>query len=465
MLANDEHGDANKTSPATPTPDPAGSDQVTYVVPVKGVIEKGLLEYVVRRGLNQAARQKASAIIFDMDTPGGTVATAETIMRLLLDLPPNVKTYAFVDKDALSAGAFIALCTDEIYMAPGSRIGAAAVITTSGDIPEGDLKEKVVSATLALVLRAAKAKGYDSRMVESMVRRDVGFRIGDEMLCPTNRLLTLSDIDAQRLIGEGDQKRPLLSRGTARNLDELLGKIGREHTKVVVLRITWAEELARRITMLRGLFLLAGLLGLYVEFKTPGFGLPGILGSICLVLFFWGHFVAGTAGAEEILLFAVGAVLIALEVFLIPGAAVPGILGIACVVASLLMAMIQHMPGMPWTHVYFPDLEGALVTLGGSLVGAAVLALFLVRFLPETRLFHTVSLDMSASASRGFVASANTQQLVGLKGVAVTDLRPGGTAMFGDLRLDVVSRGDFIDREAPIVVAEVEGNRIVVDKT
>lgn len=444
--------------------DSAPKEGITYIIPIQGMIEPGLLIYIIRNGIDKAIEADASAIIFDMDTPGGFVNVAEEIVRLLIDLPTTIRTYTFVNRDALSAGAFIAMATDEIYMAPGSRIGASAVVTMSGKQLEGDMREKMLSSTLALIKQAAKRKGHDPELAEAMARVEVEYKIGEKVICPVGQLLTLTDTDAEELVGEGDDRRPLLSSGTVKTIDELLKTIGRENTEQITLTITWSEKIARWIETLRIIILIGGLLGLYIEMKTPGFGIPGIAGIMLLIVFFWGHHVAGLAGAEEALLFIIGVALLFVEVFLIPGFGVTGVAGIICIVISLLLAMVQHYPGTPALHLPTTHLEKAFVTLGSSLVGAAVAALLTARFLPRTSAFQRIVLSASTDANAGYQATVDTEDLVGLKGVALTPLHPSGSAMFGERRLPVVARGEFLDAGSSIVVAEVNGNRIVVEK-
>jgi membrane-bound serine protease (ClpP class) len=440
---------------------PGETTGITYVIPVKGMIEKGLLTYVVRKGLAEAVRENAAAVIFEMDTPGGLVESAEDIVRLLIDLPPTIRTYTLVNKDALSAGAFIAMATDEIYMTPGSRIGASALVLPWGEIPEGDIKEKALSATYALIARAAEAKGYDPKLVEAMMRKEAVYSIGDEIICPAGELLTLTDVSALRMVGEGEEARPLLAVGVVKNLDELLELTGRAKTNVVMLEITWSEKLARWIAALRILFLAGGLFGLYIEIKTPGFGVPGILGLLLLIVFFWGHLVAGLAGMEELLLFAVGAVLLAVEILLIPGFGFVGIAGILCMIGALILAMVQHNPGAPAYRLPTMDLQSSMFSMAAAMVVTGGLILVLARFLPKSAIFQRIVLA-ETSAPGG---TDDSEAHIGMTGTALTPLHPSGAGEFGGARLSVVARGEFIDAGSPIVIAETHGNRIVVDRT
>lgn len=441
-------------------PEPARSEGGTVVIPIHGMIERGLL-YVVRRGLAQAQADAASLVILDMHTPGGSVQVTEEIIRLLIDLPAGVSTCTFVNKDALSAGALIAMATDDIYMAPGSRLGASAVVTLFGDIPEGDMKEKVVSSLVALVSDAAQRKGHDPALVRAMIRKEEGYAIGNDVICEEGKLLTLTELDATRIVGEGEKVRPLLASGTASTLDDLLKVLGRSGDDVRTLRVTAAEKLARWVETLGVLFLVAGLIGLYIEFKVPGFGLPGIIGLACLAIFFWGHLVAGLAGMEEVLLFLVGLLLLAAEVFVIPGFGVAGVSGISLMVASIVMAMVQHTPGGSLVPPA-GQLQTAALNASLALVLTFVLAVVLGHLLPRSTVFGRVALGAAVDRQHGFVSAPDEQGLVGLAGVAECDLRPAGIGVFGDRRLDVVTGGTFVGKGTPIRVVESHGQHIVV---
>ncbi len=438
-------------------------NKTVYVIPVKGMIERGLL-YVIRRGVAEAEQNKANAIILDMDTPGGRLDAAEEIVNIISST--KIKTYTFVNHDAISAGAIIALATDKIYMAPGSRIGDAMPIMMSpiGDakeVPEG-LREKAVSPTAALIRSAAQRKGHDPLLAEAMVRPEIEYKIGDEVICKKGELLTLTNVEAERLVGEKNKQHPLLSSGTVASIDELLGKIGLQDSKVVTLQITYLEKIARYIELLSALLLIGGLLGLYIEFKTPGFGMPGILGTLLLLIWFWGYHIAGMAGMGEIILFITGVMLLIIELFFIPGFGIIGITGIALMVTALFMGMVEHYPGQSWLSISHKLIQASIRNLGISLAVSFVLMMILAKFLPKTHAFQKVMLGATLAPEKGFVASEQTGDIIGMQGTAITSLRPAGIGLFGENRLAVVTRGDFIEKDTPIVVAETHGNRIVV---
>jgi membrane-bound serine protease (ClpP class) len=437
------------------------SADVVYTIPIRGMIEPALL-YVIRRGVREAQAVDAKAIVFVMDTPGGTLQAASDIVRTIQKI--KVPTYTFVEKDAFSAGAIIAMGTKHIYMAPGTVIGDAMPImmTPWGGVQEmpEDIKEKSVSAVAALIRSAAEEGGHNKELAEKMVRRELEFKIGDEVISPAGQLLTLTNVEAERKVGK--LKQPLLSEGTVENVNALLKTIGLEDAAVKEMEVTLIERVARFIAALAPLFLIVGLLGLYIEFKMQGAIIPGAIGVLCLAIFFWGHHIAGLAGMEDILIFLLGMALLTMEILFIPGFGAFGFLGIGMMLWALLDAMIEKYPGGPW-YPAWPAAQAPLLKLSVSLIGSAIAAMLLAKFLPETRLFKNIGLETTTSKKDGYTASDDSKSLIGLEGRALSALRPAGSAEFDGRRLDVVTRGDYLIGGTPIRIVESHGSRIIVE--
>jgi membrane-bound serine protease (ClpP class) len=438
------------------------------IIKVDGVVERGLL-YVIRRGVKEAKSVNASAIILDMNTPGGRLDTAEDIIRLLLKVPDSIPTYTYVNPDALSAGALIALATDEIYIAPSGRIGASAIIQGSGqDIPDGDMKAKVYSASMALMESTSSRKGHDPNIVKAMMDKDFEYKIGDDIVVEKGKLLTLSDQTAVKFFGTNST--PLLAVAVVDNIDELLADIGLGANEVINVIPTNSEKIARWIETFSVLFLIGGILGIYIEIKTPGFGFPGISGVVLLAIFFWGHQVAGLAGSLEIIIFILGVVLVALEVFVIPGFGFAGISGIICIILSLFLAMVEHAPWDSSFSVPTEEILSAMDRLLISFVLIIVIAVILAKYLPKTKLFHKLALfnELPKGGSETIKSSAgvtDTEIFVGTEGVAASSLRPSGTGLFNNQRYNVISNGDFIEKDSNIVIVEVhDNNHILVER-
>ena len=430
---------------------------LVYIIPIKKMIEPALL-YVVRRGVDEAVRNEADAIIFEMDTPGGAVNAAEGIIGTITKT--DIPTYTFVENDAYSAGAIIALATPNIYMAPGSVIGAATPMMMSPmggvqDMPD-EVQEKMTSAVAAMVRAAAEQGGYDPKLAEAMVRADMEYSVNGETISEEGRLLTLTNKEAEQLVGE--DQHPLLSKGTVDDVDDLLDTIGLSGAEKRILEVTMTERLARLIAAVAPFLMMLGLGGLWLEFKTPGFGIFGIAGITCLLLFFFGHHIAGLAGMEDVIIFILGVILLAIEVFVTPGFGVMGFSGLLLIFVSFISAMSERMPGK-WRPIDFSPETFSIPFLKVmlSFLGAILLVVIAGKFLPQTRAFKSLTLgdvvpDMDEDLS-----------LVGMAGVAHSDLRPGGTAYIGGSKVDVVTQGDYIPRETQIRVVGVEGNRIVVE--
>lgn len=452
-------GPAPTAAPSPTHPKPG----TVYIIPIHKVIDTSLI-FVIRRGLNEAEGQGAEAIIFDMDTPGGRVDAAEEILSMLRGI--KVPTYTLVNPNAISAGAIIAMATEHIYMTPGSKIGDAMpiMIGLTGDVqpmPES-VEEKQVSYVAAMIRAAAQHRGHDPQLAEAMVRRDTEYKIGDEVISQKGRLLTLTNRDAERLVGP--QKKTLLSEGTVDDLNALIKKIGKEKCEQVELTVTAVETIGRYIEAFSVIILGLGLLGLYIEFKTPGVILPGIIGVTLLAIWFWGSNIAGLSGMEEVALFILGIILLLVEVFFFPGVMLPGIIGLVLIITAILMAMIEHYPGTPW-YPTFPQVTGSVIQFSIAMVISFIGFLLVAGFLPQTPALNRLILQSSTDRKDGFKSSvADTSTLVGRLGVSETRLNPAGAARFDGLRMNVVARGDFINPGEEIKIAETHGNRIIVER-
>ncbi len=471
-------------SPSTPTaleaptaavvwPTPLAGGGKVFVLPLRGPIDKSMM-MVFRRAFRLVSSLRPDAVILDIDTPGGALRETEEIGAWLLSL--DVPVFAFVNTHAQSAGAILSLATDKIFMHPSGRIGSALpIIMAPGgsgvvELPE-KVEEKVLSDTRALVRAYAQQKGHNPELAMAMVDPSIEFTVGDTVVCPVGKLLNLTATEATQTIPPATT--PLLATAIVADLDELLAAVGLATAQVVHFVEEPAEQLARYIVGLGPLLFALGILGIFIELKTPGFGLPGIIGIVMLVIFFFGHYVAGLAGVEDIALVAIGLALLAVEIFVIPGFGVAGILGLLLITAGTMMAMIPHLPKVPVVPntVDFDGptvvayLQEALLKFIAAGILAGVGAWLLARWLPKTGLYSQLVLNQSLTQQQGYVShDTSLHELLGQQGVAITLLRPAGIATFGDRRIDVVTTGDLIDKGAKITVVEVGAGRVVVEQ-
>ncbi len=429
------------------------------VVPMQGEISPSLVLFI-RRATKTAESAGASAIIFEMNTYGGRLDSAEEITGVLNHA--TIPTYTFVNTNAGSAGALIALATKHIYMGPVSAIGAAApVLATGEDLPPTE-RDKTVSYWTALMRGSATRNGHNPDIAEAFINKDKEVKIGDRVIHPKGSLLTLNAQDATEKING----KPVLADGIADSVTEVIHKAGLKGDEVA-LNPSGFEQLAFWITKLAPLLLLGGIIGAYIEFKIPGFGLPGTISIICFALFFLGHYLAGLAGWEVIALFVLGLVLVIVEVlFFAHSTIVFGVAGIFCILASLLWAMIDRYPG----QTFFPTgrvLIVPLFNLSVAIAAAAIVIAVLARYLPKTSLYRRFAL-MSTNPPGTSLAGVPHEFITplavsrGMHGVAVTTLRPSGKARFEDHIIDVVTEGEFIAPETAVSVVQADGMRVVV---
>lgn len=438
-------------------------DKTVYVIAIREEISRNTI-FLIRRGLHEAAEKKAAAVILNMDTNGGSLAATEDIIKLLGHA--SVPTYTYVDTKAFSAGAIIASATDKIFMAPGSVIGAATpimVIPGQGiqEMPAAE-REKMNSATRALVRSTAQQKGHNGDVFEAMVDKDRGLIVGGVSVCETGKLLTLTSGEAAKEYGQ--PAKALLSAGTHPTLDGVLKQLDLTDAKLVTIRPSGFEVIARFVTTLSPLLIIVGLVGIYLEVKTPGFGVPGFTAIGCFALLFTGYIVAGLAGWEQPALFVAGLLLLGFEI-IFPGHLVSGILGLGLIIASLMLAMAEKWPGgSPWLPTW-ANLQWPLVKVLLSFTGSTVVMAILAKYLPQTSLFHRMELATTTSNATGYTtARTEAAAVVGATGIAETPLRPSGTGRFGEHVVDVVTEGDLIVKGASIKITEVQGSRVVVTR-
>lgn len=429
------------------------------VVPLKGEVSEAQF-FFLRRVLKAGEAAGAKAYILDMDTPGGELGAAVDILQALMKV--KAPTYTYVDPNAGSAGALIALGTKQIWMAPVSAIGAAAPVMGMGqEVPE-TLNAKIVSYFSGYFRSAAESNGHNPDIAVAFINKDEEVKVGGKVISEEGELLTLSAQEAVEKIGG----KPLLARGIAASVPELVRQAGLTGP-VVEAEPSGFERAALVITMIAPLFLLGGIIGTYIEFKSPGFGVPGAIAALCFILFFAGHYVAGLTGMEVIAVFVLGLVLVLVELIFIPGIVVLALAGTMMMFGALLWAMVDYYPGAPeWPS--FDLFLLPLANLGVALGLSAVIIFFLAQFFPKLpllrRLVLTASEPGGGSLTMDEPGAGRLSVRAGDRGKALTMLRPVGRAGFGGQTYDARSEGDFIAPGEEVVALRVEGSEVVVEK-
>jgi membrane-bound serine protease (ClpP class) len=433
----------------------------------------------LKRALSDIPDTPNTLVVVEMDTFGGRVDSALEMVDALIGIE-NAKTIALVTRKAISAGALISLACKQLAMQPNTTIGDCAPIafTQEGPTPLG---EKFQSPLRAKFRTLARRNGYPAVLAEAMVTdsmivyrilldgrevymdgqeyedltRDQRDRITSrQTIVAEGELLTMDDTEARELG---------FSSMTVTGIDDLLARMDLSGRPVTRIQRSWSEDLVSLIGTLSPILLLIGLGALFTEIKAPGFGVPGIVGLLCLSLVFFNQYLVGLADYTELLILMAGAILLGFEWFVFPGFGIAGIAGALCIAAGLLLSMQDFVipdPNLPWERAL---LIGNLLRVLGAASGAFLLAVFTLRYiLPRfSRKLNGPYLKATLAEARinpsqGMAISA------GQTGTAITLLRPSGKAVFDDRRYDVVTRGEFLEKGTPIRVVTAKGARIVV---
>ena len=456
----------------------------TYIISLQGDIEPFRLVFL-RRSIEQAS--DADRIIFDINTFGGRVDTALQIATLIGSLK-DTETIAFISAGAeslgvsWSAGALISFSANKIFMASGTSMGAAAPVYQSS---EGMTMapEKTVSAVRGQMAALAEKNGYPVAAALGMVDMDVIVREvtvdGEPLLIRESELEALEREVSDRggvwekgpVISEkgklltltaGEMERYGISSGTVVSREALFTRLG-VGDDAVILEESRSDRLVALITgsIVTSILITIGLVAVYLEISSPGFGLPGTLAIIAFSIVFLGGALMGTMGSLELLLFILGVILLAVEIFLIPGFGVTGISGLVLMAAGLVFSRQDFIiPSFEWQVEIF--LRNLIIVLG-AIVSSGILVALIMALFPRLPLFNRLILDNPPASSQAFESPGPGEE-IGRIGTALTDLRPAGKARFETEVRPVESDGEYIPAGSHVRIIEQSGNRTKVRK-
>jgi len=469
------------------------------VIVCKGMIDHGLFKSIQRR-TQTALDQDVEYLIYEIQTYGGLVQSADDISKyFILDIGKKAHTVAYVTTEAISAGAMISVSCQDIIMLENTTIGDCAPIVLGGKL-EGVEREKTESFIRAVFMRAAEANDYPAALLKAMVTmqtkvyRIENLETGEYEFFEDERLPddpNMFDMENKKLIVKDDELLTLTASqafeyGIARAqvkdragaLDFLAERDGVTFAgEPTVLHTIWSEEMVRWLNSpaVMAVLVMLAMLGVYIEFNTPGVGLPGLAAVTCFVIIIGSKYLVGMANWVELVLFAVGILLLLVEIFVLPGFGIAGFSGIVCIFVGLFGMLVKNPPDkFPWPQdaIAWSDLTSGVVSLCLGIVGFAILAWLITKYLPKTEneflsgLFLVPAARGQGGASRVSMTAppeSETRSVeVGDTGRVVLTLRPTGKARFGDAMVDVVAEAEFLDKGARVEVIEIHGNRVVV---
>lgn len=459
------------------------------------------MKFTLQRTIRAAESNGAKILIVEIDTPGGEMELMENLRYMLFNAhqKDGLETIAYINNNADSAGALIAMACRQIYMSPLAHIGSATPVTINPLAPltpllppgtgQEDMTKKIKARVRAVFRATAIETDRNSDLAEAMVDADIELLMvtvdGEERImtrqkfldeqhrlgknkvaemstiCPKGELLNMTAREAMDwgfIEGIPESREELLEEFLEINTDDLL-----------IVKQSWSEILADQIESIHILLLIVGLILLYVEYQLPGFGLPGILGLSCLALMFFGKYMAGLAEFTEILMVIIGLGLVAVEIFVIPGTYVAGIAGALLVGAGIILSFQPFI--LPATSFEADMLKENVLYLSGSVIVVLISAAVLSRFLPKNPIFGKLALEPSSPpgtlhGSAGTIddVSPELDLAVGDVGVAKSMLRPAGKVLVRGVLVDAQTEGGFVDAGEDVEVIRITGNFIFVRK-
>ncbi|WP_432633848.1 NfeD family protein [Brachyspira sp.] len=394
----------------------------------------------IKKAIKKAEDEGASLIILELDTPGGLLSSALSIKNYIIE--SDIPVVAHINKNALSAGALISLSCASIYMSDGSIIGAATPVYMKGNTIE-KASEKEISAMRAAMRSSAERSKKNVRIAEAMVDETIILSKRDDGIDSDDKtLLTLSVEEALKVNIADGKANSIIDIIKLRNLSENSTIINFEEEKYdYILRFLINPAVLSALISI-------GIIGAYIELKTPGFGIGGVISIIAFSTFFFAQVFVGESGFLAPAIFFLGLVLLAIEIFVIPGFGITGILGILGIVAGIFMSFGINNIAQATSVIFF------------SLIADIILIVILARFVLKSKGFkNIVALETDTA---GYHSSVSYDNLLGREGITDTFFRPSGNIIINDKKYDAITEGEFINKGVKIKVILVEGNKIVI---
>lgn len=401
---------------------------------------------LTQKAFEGAKKSKASVMLIRMNTYGGMVDYADSIRTKLLNSP--IKTIVYIDNNAASAGALIAIACDEIYMKRGASIGAASVVNPQGEI----MPEKYQSYMRGLMRSTAEAKGRNPKIAEAFVDPDVVI----PNVIEKGKVLTLTSKEAIKV---GFCKAEVTS------IEEVLKAENITNYELQNHVVSAADRIIGFLMSpaISGLLILLIIGGIYFEMQSPGIGFALLVSIVAALLYFAPLYVEGLAANWEIALFIIGLVLLALEVFVIPGFGVAGILGILFVIAGLALSLVMN-DFFDFTITGSERLSSAFVLVLGSMILSIVLSVIFGRSLLKSAAFQRLVLQDEQRSGMGYVSGRQKLDLLKKTGVASTDMRPSGKIEIDGTFYDAVALDGFIEKGKEVTIEKQENYNVFVRK-
>jgi len=456
-------------------------------IPLEGPLDNVMVSYLSKR-VEQAREEKANLLILQINSPGGNDTVTDRLADFVAGIK-DMKTVAYIEDRAVGLAALLPLACRDIVFKKGSRMGDVRQVISGRSGPLHDLSAGQIAGLAGKAEVWARARGHSEAVARAMVDPDTEILEAVDSKTGASRLVLQTDIAAEP--GRYQVTRTRKESGSVLTVEadeaESYGRLGRvvndaEELKALYglqgrdIRIEgpgWVDSFVDFLTepVVSWVLLFLGVFMMVVELKLPGIGLPGIISALAFLLFFWSHYLSGTADQLEIILFLIGLVCLAVELFVFPGMAIFGMCGILLMLCSIVMA--SHTFIWPTQDYEYRELGYTLLQVTGMLIAVGVGAALLARYIPSLPLFNRLILkpepwtpvEGDEAATRPVVEGYDSLSfLIGETGRTTSPLRPTGKARFGNLQIDVMAAGGFVEPDTLVEVVDVQGARVIVKK-
>lgn len=403
--------------------------------------------HTTKVAIDNAHKENSDLILIHMNTYGGMLDAADSIRTKILN--SDIPVYVFIDKNAASAGALISIACDSIYMAPGSNIGAATVVDQEGKV----LPDKYQSYMRSMMRSTAEASGRDPQIAQAMVDPNIyvaGISDSGQVLTFTTSEAIANDFCEAEVI----------------NREEILKHAGIEQYEFVEHEVTATDKIIGWLInpMISGILIMIIIGGIYFELQSPGIGFPIAASIIAALLYFAPLYIEGLANNWEILIFVIGLILLAVEIFAIPGFGIFGILGITFMITGLSLSMVESV-GPGFFDVDTSGLVKSFLIVIISFFVAIFGSIYLSKKLFSTTAFGHLALDAVQSKDDGYTSALQSyKDLIGKKGKTYTVLRPSGKIVFENELYDATARSGMIEKDVDIIVKDYKNAQLIVEK-
>ncbi len=400
-----------------------------------------------KMALEQANQKQADLIIIDMNTYGGMVESADSMRTALLQ--SKIPVYTFINNNAASAGALISIATDSIYMRPGANIGAATVVNQQGE----KMPDKYQSYMRSMMRSTAETAGRDPKIAEAMVDE----RVVIEGITEEGKVLTFTSKEA---IKHG------FSEGERESIKEIIEKQGISDYTIIEQQLSGVDKAISWLIspVISGILIMLIVGGIYFELQSPGLGFPSAAAIVGALLYFAPLYLEGLAANWEILIFVVGVILVAVEIFALPGFGIAGGAGVLLVITGLTLSMVDNL-GFRFTLGQLDNITRAFFTVVTASLLALVGSIYLGKRMFTSTAFGHLALDTVQARDEGYTSTDDSySSVLGKEGIAQTVLRPSGKVEIDDEIYDAYAESGYVDKGAKVKVFGYTNTQLKVRK-